>query len=80
MFPRYTHYTYNYTTMGLLKKYMKIFAKLGAVLLAVSTFQAAKRAGVQHLDLQGWKMILRQIVARLLFMTSGKMREVAKSI
>lgn len=80
MFPRYSHYTYNYTTMGLMKKYLKLFAKLGTVLLIISTFQAGKRAGIQHLDLQGLKMILRQIVARLLFATSGRMREVAKAI
>lgn len=80
MFPRYSHYTYNYTTVGLMKKYLKLFAKLGAVLLAASTIQAGKRAGVQHLDLQGWKVILRQIVARLLLVSSGKMREFAKAI
>lgn len=77
-FPVWSDYTYNYTTVGLLKKYVKLFAKLGAVLVAIGTVQTAYRAGVHHLDLAGWKLILRQMMARLLFTEGGKIRGVAK--
>ena len=48
--------------------------------MAVVTFQSAYKAEVHHLDLAGWKLILRQVAARLLFTASGQMKEFAKKI
>ncbi len=80
MFPKWSDYTYRYTTKGLVKKYLRMFAKIALLGILVVVVRGARRMGVHHLDAEGWKLILRQVVGRLLFSGGDRLKVLARGV